>query len=155
MGLRCQSFGSRRWFWITPNGTYRPNTGDFQVPASDFADPARLPEVDEYAGQAAWKSNWYFTQGRQFLMAPHPLWYAAAAVITLAAQVFRLRMPMFRGPALFLGLWLTYFSTVTVLAASPEYRYRMILEPAMIVIVVTAWSHFRTSRTGIEQGIQT
>jgi len=29
------------------------------------------------------------------------------------------------------------------MVASPEYRYRMILEPTMIVTVVAAWSQFR------------
>jgi 4-amino-4-deoxy-L-arabinose transferase-like glycosyltransferase len=140
------------WFWITPNGTFRPNTGDFRLSPSESADPAKPFESDEYAGQAAWKSNWYFTRGGlNFLWHPHPLLYALAASITLAALIFLLRTPACRGPAIFLGLWLAYFSAVTVLAASPEYRYRMILEPAMIVIVVVAWCRYRATKSGLNQ----
>ena len=69
------------------------------------------------------------------------------AVVTLSALVFLLRTPACRGPAIFLGLWLAYFFAVTVLAASPEYRYRMILEPTMIMIVVAAWHHLRIRKT--------
>ena len=71
-----------------------PEHGGLSGPATEFADPARLPEVDEYAGQAAWKSNWYFTQGRlNFLWHPHPLLYAAAAVITLGRWSFYCARP--------------------------------------------------------------
>ena len=139
------------WFWITPNGTYRPNTGDFEVggPGTMYPSDPRSPTSDEYAGQAAWKSNWYFTQGRlNFLWHPHPLLYGAAAAVTLAALVFLLRAPASRGPAIFLTLWLGYFFAVTVFAGSPEYRYRMVLEPVMIVIVATASCRFCMARSG-------
>ena len=47
--------------------------------------------------------------------------------------------PGTRGAAVFFGLWLGYFSAVTTLFGCPAYRYRMILEPAMIVLTVVGW----------------
>jgi len=138
------------WFWITPNGTFRPNTGDFDFGAArpKSPGPAVPADGDEYAGQAVWKSDWYFMKGGlNFLWHPHPLLYAAAAVVTLTALVFLLRLPACRPMAIFFALWLAYFAAVIVMATSPEYRYRMILEPTMIMIVVAAWCRFRMARS--------
>ncbi len=135
------------WFWITPNGTWRPRTADFDVRGSlaEQDSPDVLPQADEYAGQSVWKSDWYFTQGRlNVIWRPHPLLYAAAAVATLVGLIFLIRLPECRAVAIFLALWLGYFFAVTVMVASPEYRYRMILEPTMIMIVVTACQRFRS-----------
>ena len=137
------------WFWVTPNGTFRPNTGDFDFATArlDPDDSANVAASGNYAGQAAWASNWYFQRGcLNFLWHPHPLLYAAAAAVTLAALVFLLRDPAHRATAIFLGLWLAYFFAVTVMTASPEYRYRMILEPTMIIITATAWCRFRIGK---------
>jgi 4-amino-4-deoxy-L-arabinose transferase-like glycosyltransferase len=136
------------WFWVTPNGTFRPNTVDFDYGAAspEPSSAAKLPEFDGCAGQAAWKSNWYFAKGgMNFLWHPHPLLYGIAAAVTFSALVFLLRARKYRRPAIFFALWLAYFCAVTVVTGSPEYRYRMILEPTMIIVVVTAWCHFRTS----------
>jgi 4-amino-4-deoxy-L-arabinose transferase-like glycosyltransferase len=143
------------WFWITPNGTFRPNTGDFGFattrPQGEVV--AGFAETDEYAGQAAWRSNWYFTKGYlNFLWHPHPLLYAIAAAVTLWGLVFLLRTPACHVPAIFFGLWLLYFSAMTVMAASPEYRYRMILEPTMVIIVTTALSRFLLSQN-VQEGL--
>jgi 4-amino-4-deoxy-L-arabinose transferase-like glycosyltransferase len=137
------------WFWVTPNGTCRPNAGDFEAgtvrPASEV--PQRPSDDDDYQGQVAWHSSWYFTDGKlNFLWYPHPVLYAAAALTTLAALVVLLRTPACRAPATFFALWLAYFFIVTVVSGSPEYRYRMILEPTMIAISVTAWHRLRVGR---------
>ncbi len=148
------------WFWITPNGTYRPNTRDFEIGREADAS-AILPGNDEYAGQSVWKSNWYFTGGGlNVFWHPNPLLYALAAASTLAGLIYLFRLPEYRALAVFLGLWLAYFSTVTVIAGSPEYRYRMILEPTMIVVVATAWCRFRFGKEaqqdpGAGSGLQT
>lgn len=143
---RCRRYV---WFWLTPNGTFRPKTGDFRFsatrPDSTRAVQAEGDEQDDGApGQATWRAAWYFKRGWiNFLWHPHPLLYALAALVTAASICILAVSPRQRGLAVFLGLWLFYFSAVTTLAACPEYRYRMVLEPTMIVLVVSAWEHVR------------
>jgi 4-amino-4-deoxy-L-arabinose transferase-like glycosyltransferase len=144
---RCRRYV---WFWLTPNETYRPNTGDFRFgidrPKWEYstANP-NGPEGLEVEGQSTWHAAWYFKEGRlNFLWHPHPLIYSLVVLACAASIVVLARTPQTRGLALFFALWLGYFSAVTTLFGCPSYRYRMILEPAMIVLVVAAWETLRT-----------
>jgi 4-amino-4-deoxy-L-arabinose transferase-like glycosyltransferase len=138
---RCRRYG---WFWLTPNECFRPNTTSFRFSASRPDWPGRnLATPDEsnenVEGQSTWRADWYFKQGRlNFLWHPHPAIYALAVVACAAALIVLAIAPKTRGVALLFALWLGYFSAVTALVAFPVYRYRMILEPVMIVAVVSA-----------------
>ena len=76
------------------------------------------------------------------LWRPRRLLYAAAAVATLCSCLVLLRGPASRSRGAAFGLCLMYFPLVTVLFGFPDYRYRMILEPTMIVIVSAAATAF-------------
>ncbi len=130
------------WFWLTPNGTCRPGDGDFrfwrQRPA-DRVEPSPAADTADHAGQRFWQAGWYFDRGwLNRLWYPHPLVYAAAAGLALAGLGVMLRRRAQGIIAVTLFLWCLYFSAVTVIAGAPEYRYRMVLEPVMVVAVATA-----------------
>ncbi len=133
------------WFWLTPNETYRPLTGDFEfsVERPDLTlgkAAAAGTETGPVEGQATWAADWYFRRGcLNVLWHPHPLVYALAALASVVAIGLLGLTPATRRVALFFGLWLTYFSLITTLLACPAYRYRMILEPTMIILVVGGW----------------
>ena len=144
---RCRRYV---WFWLTPNETFRPNTGDFRF-ASDRpkweygTDLHKVADSGEVDGQSTWHAAWYFQKGRlNVFWHPHPAIYALAVLacaVSIGALAFKSST---RGLALFFALWLGYFSAVTTLFGCPAYRYRMILEPAMIVLVVIGWEALRT-----------
>jgi 4-amino-4-deoxy-L-arabinose transferase-like glycosyltransferase len=142
---RCRRYV---WFWLTPNGTFRPNTGDysFKVERADLTYGTAAPKGDEgieVGGQSTWHAAWYFKQGRlNFLWRPNLLIYAVAVLACVLSIGILALTAKTRGLALFFVCWLGYFSAVTVLMACPEYRYRMILEPAMIILVVTGTTEF-------------
>jgi hypothetical protein len=151
---RCERFA---WFWATPSGTYRPRTGVYHSPwHADPFDPAAEREMwihGSYRGQQVWHADWYFEQGRlNWLWHPHPLVYFFAALAAAAAVVGLSVAPRHRPLGALLGFLLLYFCVVTVLTACPEYRYRMILEPLMVVAVtlaaVAAWQRYRTGPRG-------
>jgi hypothetical protein len=146
---RCRRY---IWFWLTPNETYRPNTGDFKFGIDrakwEYSTPSPngADELD-VEGQSTWHAGWYFQQGRlNFLWHPHPLVYLLAVLACVASICILLLAPTTRGVAIFFALWLGYFSAATTLFGCPSYRYRMILEPAMIVLVVTGWETFLARR---------
>jgi hypothetical protein len=58
----------------------------------------------------------------------------------VAATVMLLIDPRLRTNGLVLGLTLLYFNLITAAVEIPAYRYRMILEPVMIMIVVCAFA---------------
>jgi 4-amino-4-deoxy-L-arabinose transferase-like glycosyltransferase len=126
------------WFWVTPNGTWRPGTGTLrglgQLPPNE--DGPEVMAAATYFDQHAWQARWYAERGPLiFLWYPHPLLYAIAALVAAAGIVMLLRRPPYRAIGVAIGLLLLYFSAVTVIGAAPEYRYRMILEPLMIIAV--------------------
>jgi 4-amino-4-deoxy-L-arabinose transferase-like glycosyltransferase len=147
---RCRRY---IWFWLTPNETYRPNTGDFRFgvdrPKWDYGASIVPQGADSGAvkEQSTWHGQWYFQQGRlNLLWQPHPVIYAIAILACAASICILALTPPSRGVALFFALWLGYFSAVTTIFGCPAYRYRMILEPAMIVLVVTGWEALRARR---------
>ncbi|MGO9114436.1 MAG: hypothetical protein ACLP9L_34905 [Thermoguttaceae bacterium] len=132
------------WFWITPNGTFRPLTGEY-FSSRQSHDAEKSPggsQRNEVPDQVQWRSAWYFEKGwLNYIWFPHPVLYAIATGITLASIVLLCCVPERRALAVFFGLWFSYFTAICVLGARPEYRYRMILEPSMIIVVVTAVEH--------------
>ncbi len=149
LASRCLRFA---WFWADPNGTFRPHTGIYHSPWR--ASPVG-PAEDEiwskgsYRGQRTWHGDWYFEQGRlNWLWHPHPLAYSLAALAAAAGVAGLLVLPGYRTFGILLGSFLLYFSLVTVITACPEYRYRMVLEPLMVVGVTTgALAVFQRFRT--------
>ena len=142
---RCRRYV---WFWLTPNETFRPNTESFHFSGDrpKWEYETQLP-VASVQGQATWQASWYFQQGRlNFLWHPHPLVYALAVVACAAAISVLAVSHGTRGLAVFFTLWLGYFSVVTTLVGCPAYRYRMIVEPAMIVTAVCGWEALRAIR---------
>lgn len=138
---RCRRYV---WFWVTPNGCSRPNTGAyvFGIQRARWTYDSLVPtgQTDNAVpGQATWSADWYFKRGRLNLFWHPSLLLNALAVMASAASIVVLfAAPRTRGLAVFLALWLGYFSAVTALTACPEYRYRMVLEPAMIVLAACA-----------------
>jgi 4-amino-4-deoxy-L-arabinose transferase-like glycosyltransferase len=138
---RCRRYV---WFWLTPHETYRPNTDGFSFPF----------ENDDQ-GQATWRAKWYFQEGGlNFLWYPHTLVYGLAVLACAASIVTLAVSPGTRGAAVFFALWLGYFSVVTTLFGCPAYRYRMILEPAMIVLAVLGWEALRAMSASRRSGKQ-
>jgi hypothetical protein len=127
------------WFWITPNGTRRPGTREFHgvdIPPDDTLPPGHARPPEEYGGLVHWRWEGYYRDGKlNWLWHPNPLLYAATAALAgcgVIAMFFdRSRRPV----AVALGMLLLYFASMTAIGAPPEYRYRMILEPMLIVAV--------------------
>jgi hypothetical protein len=71
----------------------------------------------------------------QWTWYPSRLMYGLAALATLWGAIGMIRDPRLRSPGIALALLLLYFTAVTAIPARPMYRYRMILEPLMIVAV--------------------
>ncbi len=143
---RCRRYV---WFWLTPNETFRPNTGDFHFGIDQAAPkyPEATPVHVDVEGQATWSAKWYFQRAwLNRVWHPHPVVYALAVLACVVSIGVLAASPGTRGVAVFFGLWLGYFSAGTTLFGCPAYRYRMILEPAMIVLAVTAWETLRASR---------
>lgn len=128
------------WFWITPNGNPRPNTSMFRLfsrlpPDEDQGERKALP--GSYANQEFWCSDAYFHRGSlNWLWYPNPWSYSLVALLTLAGCAAMISIPGRRVYGLTLAMLLLYFSAVTVVGSPPEYRYRMVLEPLMLVSIV-------------------
>ena len=131
---------SRRfaWFWITPNGTCRPNTQQFRLFAlqtTDLSD-AQTPSAGLYQNQFFWYFDAYFHQGcLNWLWHPNPWSYLLVALFVPVGLINMARKPGQRVFAIAIALLLLYFSAMTIMGAKPEYRYRMILEPIIIASV--------------------
>ena len=125
------------WFWVTPNGTRRPATPEvhlFQKPVEESVEPGE-PE-GTYADAAHWRWDAYF-QGKLNWLWFNSAWlYLATAVLASCGLLVMAVRPSQRPIAAALAMLLFYFATMTAIGAPPEYRYRMILEPILIVILV-------------------
>lgn len=127
------------WFWITPNGGRRPRTRDFHL----YEDRSPLnavlaspPLVEDYAGQAHWRWDGYYRDGKlNWLWYPNPWLYLSAAGVTALCVIAMFCNRRQRPIALACGTLLVWFGVMTAIGAPPEYRYRMPLEPIMIVCV--------------------
>ena len=77
---------------------------------------------------------------RRIELALHPnLWaYLGTLLFTLVGLIFMIRKREFRFVGAALALLLAYFAAATVIGASAEYRYRMPLEPIMI-LAIACW----------------
>ena len=125
------------WFWITPNGTGRPQTPEFHMnedrpPAA--ATPESMPGTIDYCDQAHWRWDGYYRDGRlNWLWHPNPWLYLSSAIATACGVIIMLCNRRQRPFALVFGLLLPYIGLMTAIGAPPEYRFRMILEPIMVV----------------------
>jgi hypothetical protein len=128
------------WFWITPNGTGRPRTPEFHMNeerAAEAAPTGNLPGTDDYCGQAHWCWDGFYRDGRlNWLWHPNPWLYLSTAAMAGCGIVVLLFDREQRAIAVALGMLLVYFAGMTAIGAPPEYRYRMVVEPILIVSIV-------------------
>ena len=109
---RCRRYV---WFWLTPNETYRPNTGDFRFaidrPKLEYStDVSKGADSGAVEGQSTWQGKWYFQQGRlNFLWHPHPLIYGLVVLACAVSIGILAFAKTTRGPALFLRFGLVIF----------------------------------------------
>jgi len=155
LASKCRRFA---WFWLTPNGTDRPCTGVYRSLLR--AEPIAPAEEKErwtkgsYQGQKTWHADWYFQRGGlNWFWYPHPLLYLFAALAAVVATAALIRSPRQRTLGILLGLLFLYFAAVTIVTACPEYRYRAILEPLMIVAVTTGLVAAFQHRESVHQGV--
>jgi hypothetical protein len=125
------------WFWITPNGTRRPQTQSFHMnevrPEEGLISENALSTYD-YCDQAYWRWDGYFRDGKlNLLWYPNPWLYLSAGIVAACGAIGMLRNRRQRPSALAFILLLAYFGVMTAIGAPPEYRYRMPLEPILIV----------------------
>jgi 4-amino-4-deoxy-L-arabinose transferase-like glycosyltransferase len=129
-------------YWITPAEIlcWQPDN----AVRGEFSPGLPLPpgEPCSYLGQRTWYSPrlsaWHHAL-MQVCWQPSRWLYAVAAMATFWGWIALLRIPERRALAVALGLLMLYFTLTVALFAPPVYRYRMALEPIMIVIVGTAW----------------
>ena len=140
------------WFWVTPNGTFRPLTPEFhlRVAGGTIEDVS----VDQpglegtYAGQSVWHWDGYFVRGQlNWLWHPNPWAYLGTLLLTLGGLIFMIRRRRFHIVGVALALLLAYFAAATAIGAPPEYRYRMPLEPIMILAIASGIVNHRDART--------
>jgi 4-amino-4-deoxy-L-arabinose transferase-like glycosyltransferase len=137
---RCVRYA---WFWLTPNGTFRPEPGQsHRENEDDAAGPSATVAAQRsywLADQNNWHASWYFDRGLiNAVWRPQVAVYAFATLAVIAGLVTLIRSQEHRLLGISMALWFLYFSMITVLAGRPEYRYRMVLEPAMIMVAASA-----------------
>ena len=86
---RCRRYA---WFWITPNGCFRPKTGDYlfgidRASTTEGSNATGINVNGKAPGQFDLEApEWYFQQGRlNFLRRQNPLIYALAALASPAS----------------------------------------------------------------------
>ena len=129
------------WFRVTPNGTRRPQTPTFHMNEArpeenpDFTNALGAPD---YCDQAHWCWEGYYRDGKlNWLWHPNPWLYLSAAGTTACGLVAMLGHRRQRPVALACGFLLAYLAVMTAIGAPPEYRYRMPLEPVMVVCIAS------------------
>jgi 4-amino-4-deoxy-L-arabinose transferase-like glycosyltransferase len=128
------------WYWMTPNGTFKPNVVDFR-PFTESGKEIPQQESNEayYAGQSHYyHPEMYDWWPITFMWRPHVVVYGIASLFTFLSLIILLSNKSSRRIGLLLGIVLFYLCLVVVGVARPEYRYRMINEPIMTMIVITA-----------------
>ena len=91
-----------------------------------------------YGDQDHWRWDGYYRDGKlNWLWYPNPWLYLSAAVVTACCVIAMCRNRRQRLFALAGGLLLACFSVMTTIAAPPDYRYRMPLEPIMVACVAS------------------
>ena len=126
------------WFWITPNGTVSPLTGDFARTARRMiATGAGLIRRarkrrgrfsgDRHGTSRKGGSTTYGFRTRCFMP-----WPPERLSRRSSCGCANMRL------GFALGAWFAYFTAISILGSRPGYRHRMILEPTMIIAAVTA-----------------
>ena len=127
------------WFWITPNGTWRPLTRAFHMYENRTEEiPAlgKTLETANYCGQAHWQWDGHYRDGKlNLLWHPNPWLYLLTGVLACCGIVALFVDRCHRPIAIAVGTLLPCFAALTAVGAPPEYRYRMILEPMFIVCI--------------------
>lgn len=111
------------------------------------------PEAAEKFGQRVWWSDTLRAVYRPVIEhAPvHWLWFnTLAALLTWGGVIGLCWSRPTRAVGLLLGLMLLYFNATTALLEIPTYRYRLVIEPLMIVALTAGlrqvWSSFSRSK---------
>jgi len=145
-------------YWITSEETFHwyylePECGEAvadSVPDKPLAPTApHIPPT--YAGQQTWFSPPCadFLEGLTgCLWWPSRWLYALAAVAVLWSWIVWMERVGPRSLGLAVGLILLYFTLATGIPARPAYRYRMILEPLIVVVFSCALLRWRPDRQG-------
>lgn len=151
------------WFWVCPKAWNEVPWGWFYY----FRD---LPRGWTYTFRN--QPETYFPPGQvkcevPFLRAantailglvwhPNSVVFGLAALATAAGCVFAIRRPEYREPALAVASVLLVISLSTTFFGWPECRYRLPLEPAMIVaatpMLLSIGRRLGASRAGVENG---
>jgi hypothetical protein len=128
-------------FWINEGETLHWQAGDAE--RGEFSDGQRLPpdDVCSHLGQNTWFSPTINAWHQAYMTCcwfPRRWVYGLAAIATLWGFTGLLANPRRRMVGVTLGLLFLYFTVTVALFAPPVYRYRMALEPLMIVVFVCA-----------------
>ena len=127
------------WFWITPNGARRPATASFHLfqERPPDAETAGLEPRESYYDAVHWRWDGYYRDGKlNWFWFTNPCFYLVTALLTGWGLIVMGNCRSQQLIAAALAMLLLYFATMTAIGAPPEYRYRMILEPMLIVAIV-------------------
>jgi hypothetical protein len=121
------------WFWITPKAFVTDTPwGKF------YSNGVAQPEITPVPGQHGWTLPSLATANAAFLRAAwRPRWYlfALAALAAGVGCVLMISRRMDRDAGLAIGSLLIVMCVPVAVLGWPQYRFRMILEPAMIVAI--------------------
>ncbi len=98
------------------------------------------PDQPSYHGQRIWKSSFatqLYRQANRYAASRSLRMNELALIGVVIGLACLLMRPATRPVAISLGLLLLYFNAVTAALEIPSYRYRLILEPVMIVCVIS------------------
>ncbi len=132
------------WFWVTPKGWVgnMPWGGFYSNRDLPAGWSAPFEHRDLYPpGQVQWSVPFLEAANTAFLRAvwhPNSYLFALAALVAAASCLFMIWQPATREAGLAVASVLLIISIGTSCFTWPEYRFRMPLEPAMIVAVVAA-----------------
>jgi len=145
-------------YWITSEETFHwyylePECGDAAAdPAPNTPLVPTAPHVPPtYAGQQTWLSPPcadFLERLMGCLWWPTRWVYALAAVAALWGWIVWMERVGPRSLGLAVGLILLYFTLATGIPARPVYRYRMILEPLIVVVFSCALLQWRPRPRG-------
>ncbi|OYP30336.1 ArnT family glycosyltransferase [Rhodopirellula sp. MGV] len=137
----------RRWvnFWRTRATELPVQAADLEIPPGSLEK--QLPDGRHFAGQVVW--------GMQVPLIDTAVRYRASnslaantllMLLTGIATMLLVVRPATRASGVWIALVLSYFCTVTAVLEIPGYRYRMIVEPVMLLAIVLAGSNLLKTR---------
>jgi hypothetical protein len=130
------------WFWATPKPFFNVPWGTFyaarELPSGRFAS---VQETAVPEGQVTWElPRWRATGEMFYRVAWHPnsFVFALAALASALGCVYMIRSPGLHESGLATASVLLAVSLTTTCFGWPQYRFRLPLEPIMIVAVAPA-----------------